>query len=435
MTNLTPFQVILLVAFGAFLVFAVLVFSGIIPLFDRTPTDVRGEVVIWGTFPKAHLAGSLEEFNRESGGTFRVSYVQKQKNTFDTELIEALASDRGPDAVFLSQDLILRHRDKVFPIPFESISVRKFLDTFIEEGELYLSSQGVLALPFSIDPLVMYWNRDMFQSAALARPPIVWDEFFTLSLDLTKVDDALNITESAVALGEFQNINHAKELLSLLIMQAGNPIVAVTEGSLESVLDRKSGFDTPPAESALRFFTEFSNPAKSVYSWNRSLQSSKDMFLAGDLAVYFGFASEIADIQAKSPHLNFDVTFVPQIRDATPQMTFGNMTGLAVLKDSKNPATAFHVAGLLTSRNFIQAVSEASSLPPVRRDLLSRVPPSASGAVFYQSALISRAWRDPGPTETSAAFKRMVENTLSGRERISEAITRASQTITNLLES
>lgn len=433
MSNLTPFQVILLGIFGLFIVFAVLVFSGILPIFNRMPAGVYGEVTIWGTFPNIALARPLEEFNREAGGTFQVLYIEKRKESFDIELVEALASGRGPDIILLPHDLIVRHQDKIFPIPFETLSVRKFLDTFIEEGEMYISTRGVLALPFSIDPLVMYWNRDLFQAAAISKPPAFWDEFFTLSLDLTKTDNALNIIESAVALGEFQNVEHAKEILSLLIMQAGNPIVAVENGSLQSVLDQSAGLDIAPAESALRFFTEFSNPAKSVYSWNRALPNSKEMFLAGDLAVYFGFASELSDIRAKSPHLNFDVALMPQIRDGKRQMTFGRMTGFAVLRDSRNPTTAFFVSGSLTAREFLGAIAEVTILPPVRRDLLLSVPPGSTGGVFYPAALISRAWRDPAPAFTESIFKRMVENTISGRERGSEAITRASQEIGRLL--
>ncbi|MBI2109337.1 MAG: extracellular solute-binding protein [Parcubacteria group bacterium] len=433
MSKLTPFQVILLGVFGFFIIFAVLVFSGIIPLFNNTPKGVGGEVLLWGTLPASFLNEQIEELNREARGAWSILYIQKRPETFDAELVEALASGRGPDAIFLSQDLILRHRDKVFPIPYENLSVRQFLDTFIQEGELYLSSQGVLALPFSIDPLVMYWNRDIFSAASISKPPEAWDEFFTLALDITKTDNARNIIQSTVALGEFENILHAKEILTLLILQAGSPIVSIGASGLSSVLDEISGESTPPAESALRFYTEFSNSAKSAYSWNRALPNSKDMFLAGDLAVYFGFASELSDIREKSPHLNFDVALVPQIRDSGVTMTFGNMTGLAVMKQSKNPGTALHVVSLMSGKDFIKKITEASALPPVRRDLLATVPVGITGGVFYRGALTSRAWLDPNPPVTNVIFARMVENTISGRERISAAITRASQEIGRLL--
>src|SRR3989344_5451754 len=191
MSNITPFQVILLVVFGLFVIFAVLIFSGIIPLFNDTPEGIGGEVVVWGTFPASSLSAQIEELNRNANGAWSVVYVQKREDTFDRELVEALASGIGPDAILLSQSFIVRHRDKVFPISYETLSVRKFLDTFIEEGELYLTSEGVLALPFSIDPLVMYWNRDIFTAAGISQIPTLWDEFFTLALDITKTDNAL----------------------------------------------------------------------------------------------------------------------------------------------------------------------------------------------------------------------------------------------------
>jgi len=433
MSKITPFQLIILGIFSVFLVVAVLIFSGIIPLFNTTPDGVGGQVVLWGTLPDEFLRTPIEEINREANGLFSIVYIQKQRDTFDLELVEALASGKGPDVILLSHGLILRHRDKVFPISYENISVRKFLDTFVEEGELYLSAGGILALPFSIDPLVMYYNRDIFSAAGLPKPPVAWDEFFALTLELTKVDNALNIIQSTVAFGEFDNILHAKEILSLLIMQTGNPVVAVREGKIEAVLGERGQSDIPPAEAALRFYTEFSNPAKSIYSWNRSLPNSKDMFIAGDLAMYFGFASEQTDIRAKSPHLNFDIAMIPQVRDNETKMTYGNMSALAVLRQSRNPQTAFHLVSLMSGRDFIRTVLELSGLPPVRRDLLSKVPPSASGEIFYSSALISRAWLDPAPAQTEIIFKRMIENITSGRERLSEAITRASSGIGKLL--
>jgi hypothetical protein len=35
------------------------------------------------------------------------------------------------------------------------------------------------------------------------------------------------------------------------------------------------------------------------YSWNRSLPNSSDAFANGDLAIYFGFASEYAKMKEK----------------------------------------------------------------------------------------------------------------------------------------
>jgi len=427
------FQIIVIIVFAFFIIFGVLVFSGIIPFFDDAPEGVGGEVVLWGTLSGKLLATSLAELNTENEDVFSVRYVEKNESTFDNELVEALASGTGPDIILLPQDLIVRHENKVFPLPYSSFSARTFRDSYIEEGELYLRSDGILALPFSIDPLVMYWNRDIFGGAGIVSPPSEWDEFLTLAPNLTIKDEALNIRRSTIAFGDFSNIAHAKDILTMLIIQAGNPIVEVA-GEKRVALRDQRGFVVPPAHSALRFYTDFANPVKTIYSWNRSLANSRDMFASGDLAVYFGFASERAGIAAQSPRLNFDMTKVPQTRDAERKATFGKMTGVAVLKNSRNVQTAFFAAFALTGKPFIESFSLSSGLPPVRRDLLKSR--KRDGDIFketlYDSALISRGWFDPRPQETDAIFETMVRNVLSGRSTISSAVSQAHEEIAAL---
>jgi hypothetical protein len=105
-----------------------------------------------------------------------------------------------------------------------------------------------------------------------------------------------------------------KEILATLFFQSGNNITerspvtgevsAVIDKDLEKEFEDASG---TPTESVLDFYTSFANPSKSLYSWNRSLPNSENAFLNGDLAFYFGYASEIKRIQDKNPNLNFDV--------------------------------------------------------------------------------------------------------------------------------
>ena len=98
------------------------------------------------------------------------------------------------------------------------------MNTFIQQAELYLKTDGSLAVPFIVDPLVMYWNRDSFTNAGIATPPKFWDEFTGLNTKLTQKDVNSNIRKSAIAMGEFTNISHAREILGTLFLQSGNPV-------------------------------------------------------------------------------------------------------------------------------------------------------------------------------------------------------------------
>jgi len=424
---------------GAFVVFGLvgfLGFAGFIPLPGGGNSDgpvLTGKIEIWGTFPQRMMKGVLEDVFRDEK-ELKISYIEKSETSLDREFVEALASGVGPDIILLPQDLILRHSDKIFPLPLESLSQRKFRDTFIAEGEMYLTDLGSLSLPIVVDPLVMYWNRSMFASGGIVREPTVWDEFFELAPKLTKRDSAGDITKSAVALGEYQNITNAKELISALILQAGSSIVERINGKIVSTLTTdNTGTNTRPAELALNFYTQFSHPSKPTYTWNRSLPYSQDMFVAGDLAIYFGFASEFDEIRKRNPHLDFDVAMLPQVRDATKK-TFGRMSGVSTIKTSDNINVAFSVAVKLIDSSVVATISEGIGLPPARRDLLGKTPNDPYKTVFYDSALVSDAWLDPDPKETDTIFNEMMSNITSGRRRISETISIANGQLQKLLE-
>ncbi|MBX4209300.1 extracellular solute-binding protein [Candidatus Parcubacteria bacterium] len=395
------------------------------------------EVVMWGTLKAQNVSEFVSKANADNRDTLNVTYVEKKPATFESELVAALARGTGPDMVLLPQDLVVKQFDKFYVVPFSTYSERDFKNSFIPEGELYLvhgeEVKGVVGFPFSVDPLVMYWNRDIFSNAGLAVPPKSWTEFFALVPDLTAKDQNDNITRSAIAFGEARNVVHFKEALSLLALQAGTPIVGRnSQGELASFLSMR-GTGLVPAEEAVSYFTEFSNPLKPSYSWNRSLPADKSAFSAGRLAVYFGFASELPSIRAANPNLDFDVTEVPQT--SGKRMTFGNMNAIALLKASKNLASAYTAAVTLTSQALQKQWVDMSGFPPVRRDLLAAVPGDAYQAVFYKSALISNAWLDPNREATMDVFRRLIENVSSGKLRVSESVAAASQEIDGLLRS
>ncbi len=437
MKDSNTFQTILLFVFGFFIIIAVLGFAGILPGFGGKNEKVfLGNVTIWGTLPERTVSGLIGDVYAGEESV-KITYKQKSAETFDRDLVEALASAVGPDVILLPQDLIVRHRDKISPISYETVSQRGFQDRFIEEAELYLSNAGILALPLTIDPMVMYWNRDLFSAAGISSVPKTWDEYRLIVPRLTKKDrTGANIVQSALPFGEFRNVDHAKDILSLLILQAGNPItqkLAEQDEKVVSVLKEQFNLDIPPTEAALRFFTEFSNPVKESYTWNRSLPSSQEAFVAGSSAVYVGYASERAELERKNPHLNFDVAQIPQPSGLSRAITFGNMEALAILKSSPNFTASFRAVALLSDTDFVDALSKDLGLPPARRDLLGGTPPDAFAEVFYDAALISRAWLDPAPERTETVFQNMVEVIVSGRSKISEAVSAASVELTRLL--
>lgn len=431
---MTRFQLIftgILVTLG---VAGVIVFA----TFKNSGDTTAPRVVMWGTLKSEYVNTFLSDIMLKKKDTVNVTYVEKRSDTFEDDLIAALARGSGPDMVLLPQDLIVKQLDKFYITPFDNYSERTFKDSFIQEGELYLMPTGIVGFPFSIDPMVMYWNRDLFTSVDVSLPPTSWTEFFSLVPKLTKRDEGGNITQSLVAFGEMRNVTNAKDIVALLAIQAGTPIVTRgSQGILVSVFNNRSASGLVPGEQALSFFTEFSNPTKGSYSWNRALPTDRSSFIAGKLALYFGYASELPGLRDANPNLNMDVALVPQttaaIAGTSRKMTFGTMNAIALLKSSRNLAASFTAATTLTAADAQTLWVEKSGYPPVRRDLITKLPGDAYRATFYRSALISNAWLDPNKEGTDSVFMRLIENITSGRQRVSEAVTTSQVEISNLI--
>lgn len=424
---MTKFQLILTAVFGFFIVLGIIVFAAY-----RGNSEEKATVVVWGTLPENSFVQIFQKTPLYQNKQYDVRYVEKPESEFDSNFLEALASGAGPDLFILNSNKIWKHYNKIFIIPYNVFTERQFKDSFIEGAEVFLSPSGVMALPVSIDPLVMYWNRSMFTDARLTEPPKYWDEFYSLAALLSKKDGALNIQKSAVAFGEFGNISHAKEIMINLAMQAGTPVTRWNNGSVEPLWDGSFNKPTPPAEAAVNFFTEFGNPAKPTYSWNRSLPNSTNYFLGGDLALYFGFASEARGLQLRNPNLNFDVAAVPVSREGGTDVSFANFSALAITKASLNKNAALAVASALSQKDAGQVWSETLKLPPARRDLLSARQSTAHESVFFTSAIRSKTWIDPEPNLSNGIFRSMIDAITSGRSKVNDAVDRAQAELSRL---
>lgn len=433
--KLSPFQLIMFVILIIIILIAVAMFA-----FQSSRKNTQtASISMWGTVDSAIINQLETQLNEKQKNTINLVYTQKRADVFEADMVEALAAGNAPDIFLLPDNLLLKQQNKLFKIPYSSYLQRDFKTNFIEGSEILLTKDGIWGLPFMVDPLVLYWNRGKLNNAGLGNPPESWDDFVEFVPKLIVKDSSLNIQDAAVALGEYQNINNAKNIFLALLIQAGNPVVALgvdVNGveKYQSTFGDRFGFTLRPAEAALTFFAQFSNPTKDIYTWNRSLPNSDEMFLSNDLAFYLGFASEYKNILSKNPNLNFDVAIIPQSKASETKKTIANFQILTISKNTKNLANAYVAINVLTRKDSQEMLAKITDLPPVRRDLLSQKQDDSVTDTFYRSALISKAFLDPNPTETAKIISDMIESFTSSRSKLTEAVDRAGLQMFNLIK-
>ncbi len=384
------------------------------------------EITIWGTFPQEQFTKYLSQINSVRSSSIKVLYVEHRPETFTQSFVNALALGQGPDVVLLSTDMLLPQLNKLAFVPYTVLPKNTFFTSYIDEARIYLSDNGVLAIPFTIDPLVMYWNRDVFNSAGIATYPKYWDEFTGSSLKpglvqkLTTRDQNGNIRRSAIALGDFSNINNAREILGSLLFQIGNPVTTVgKEGYVVSAINP---YESAKPSSAFQFFSQFADPTNQNYSWNRGMPNDKVAFLSGTLATYFSFATDLADIRNKNINLNFDVAPLPQLRTGGAKAVYGKMFGFSLVRASSKLDGSYQIISILTAPENLKLLSASMYAPSVRREVIAQGSSDPYITIFNDSALVSKTWLDLDLAQSKQIFSNLIQTINSNKKSIDQAL-------------
>lgn len=432
------FVQIAIIAIIAILIFIALgMFTGAIPGLRGTQA-ISGTVSVWLPQNYAYLKTTAEDF-AVANKNIKVNIKILPDASYEGEIINSLAAGTAPEVWLLPDDLILKHKDKIAALPFSSYPERTFVDTFIDSGKLYLEKNPkdgtgqIIGLPVAVDPIVLYWNKDLLASAGLSNPPKTWDEFVTHAQTITKLDAQGQIMRSGAALGSFNNIKNAKDIISLLILQSGNLIV--DPATLRAALKDNAGLPVNPTESAVRFFNDFANARKTTYSWNRNLPDAFDAFTSQKLAMYFGYASEYQKILQANPHLNFDIAEVPQIKDAPLAATFGKMEAAVISKPAAKSGAALQLINYLSSYQAQKKMQNSTILPSVRRDVLAEPADYLALGIFIKSAIKTKGWLDPDSEKTYGIFKNMIESTASGASSLAGAVQNAQNQLQSAISA
>jgi ABC-type glycerol-3-phosphate transport system substrate-binding protein len=429
------FQTVLISIFLALFVFAVLIFSGILKIGDKrnNANILKGRVIVWGTLSATDFYKIFEKATGENRD-LSIRYIRKSPIDYQQSLIEAFAIDQGPDLFFITPEMIYRNRSFFYKIPYQSYPEKIYRDSFIDGAEIFLDSDGIIAFPLVVDPMVMYFNKNILTNEGLSLPPVFWEDLVFLNDKLTQKGNAGQILTSMIGLGRYDNVSNAKEILATLLLQSNNQIVKKEgEKYISDLSQNVLGSSKSSLEKIIDSLIQFSSPNSAVYSWNKSLPNSFDLFVSGKLAFYLGKASELFKIQEANPNLSFDVSQILQTKNANKR-TFGDIYALAVNKKSKNSTLAFGVVGLLTKEEIAQDFSKILSLPSAFKTLLSKSVESSYLYTFNNSAIFTRSWVDPNPQQTNLIFNELFENVLSNKLEVPAAVYKSHGQLNQILK-
>lgn len=411
------------------------------------------ELTWWGVFDDRENFDEIINDYRLVHPNVTINYRKLRTEEFETELLEALAEDRGPDIFSIHNTWVTRYLSKIEPLPpkttmaYEitqtslgvkqetiievrdntSITPTQLRNTFLDvvANDVVRNNQ-IYGLPLSIDTLVLFYNRDLLNNAGIPLPPTSWQAVQESVKRLTFQDQSGQLIQSGVALGSGKNIERSADILSLLMMQNGAEMVigkTVAFGALPPDFPDKN---YNPGPEAIRFYTDFSNPTKEVYTWSKDFPNSIDAFAAGQVAMMFGYNYHIPYLEAKRQgKLNYGITKMPQI-DGRPEINFASYWVHTVSKKSKNQNASWDFIQFMTKQSEAKKYLDKTLRPTALRSLIDEQSTNDQINVFAQQLLTAKSWYqgDSAPVADEALIE-MIESVNSGSD-IKKAIETAS---------
>ena len=424
--NINKLQIILIGGAVFLTLIVVLIFSGVLPgLKDNTQESATLE--LWG-FDDDRVWDQTLRAHKDENPKITVNYKRKTLENFETELLNAIARGDSPDIFILPSEYLKKFEDKISSAPPILITEREVEQQFVESAKQFLTPQKkVLGIPLYADPLVLYWNKDIFTRESIALPPKTWDEFLQISQKITKKDNAGNITVSGAALGRAKNIKNAPAILTALFLQSGEKIINEENEVVLGESVRTGEVSLRPAESALRFFSEFADSGKTSHSWVSSLPEAEDLFLSGKLGMYIGFSSEYEQMRKKNPHTAIGIAHLPNLN--SEKATYGSVFAPVVPLASQNYTASWQFIKFLTSKEISKLFSDSQMSASPRRDLFSSYQSDSVRSVFAESNLSLKSWANPDPAKTDAIFSELIEDMARKIDTMRALLTKAANKI------
>lgn len=311
-----------------------------------TKKSTSAELTWWGLWEDENIIAPLITEYQTKNPKVKIKYVKQSPRDYRERLTSAFAKGRGPDIFRFHNTWVPMFRNDLATVPASIYNAADFSKIFypIFSSDLTLGT-GIVGIPLEYDALTLYINEDIFNKAGKT-PPATWDDLRNLAKELTIKNDQNVITQSGVALGRVENVDHWPEILALMMLQNGVD------------LSKPTG---KQAEDALTFFTIFSS-IDGV--WDATLPPSTAAFAGGKLAMYFGPSWRSFEISLANPNLKFKTVPLPQLpKDSLtePDVSYATYWAEGVWSRSSNKSAAWDFLEFLSSKDSLTKLYQNAS--------------------------------------------------------------------------
>ncbi|MEA5013584.1 MAG: sugar ABC transporter substrate-binding protein [Candidatus Limiplasma sp.] len=244
---------------------------------------------------KDFMASLPAEYMKENPNVEIEFVVIPQDEYMGSKLTTAFAAGAGPDVFFMSPGDFLKYANSGLAMDLNPYFTQEIKDDFLPSSLEAVTVDGkICAIPFEVELLGLYHNKDMLAEAGIT-PPATWDELIAATKALTKDKIAGLLIEPNK--GYYQNFTWYP-----FLWQGG--------GNAVDVENKQGTFNSQAAVDALKLWGDLIQagaPSKI------SIPGTFDISLlgTGQAAMQISGTWAIADLEKRYADQNIDVVPLP----------------------------------------------------------------------------------------------------------------------------
>ncbi|MDD3474540.1 MAG: extracellular solute-binding protein [Candidatus Dojkabacteria bacterium] len=340
---------------------------------DQT-TDI--ELTYWGLWEPASVMQPIIDAYEEENPGVTILYSQQAFTNYEGRLYTRLeqaatSTEPAPDIFRINNTWTSKYYKYLSALPSTVMDSTTYSETFYPTATADFTAKdgNIYAMPWEIDGLAVFYNKQLLSAAGVSEPPTDWDSFIELAEELTTKNDSGQIISSGLAIGTADNITHSADILSYLMLLNGADLIDSTYTTTD--------LTSTEVLTAVEIYTSFSQGDNAL--WTTDLADDLEMFYAGKLAMMFAPSWRAFDIIQSAPSIEFGIASLPQLSNNNP-VYYSMYWGDSVSSTCENPEVAWdfikylvdHQQEIYSNSSSIRAFGEPYSLVSLNESLASQ---------------------------------------------------------------
>jgi len=304
-------------------------------VFAQAKTQIR--LGTWAAVEEAkELQGVLDKVNAEATDFEIIS--EPQPSDYYTKLQTTIAGGTAPDLFWLSQEYVAGYAslgaaldlsDRLESDDTPAADLSDYFEPILRTAQYEEKTYG---LPWISQPVMLYYNPELFDAAGVAAPDESWD------WDTFK-EAAGTLTDAQA--GVYGTSFNGWPPVPMFMWQAGGD--TISEDLSECPIDSEEAIQAAQFYADIIYNEKYAVPEATIGE-----QGFAEMVKAGKVAMFYGGATDDLDVAAKKDPANAVIKMALVPTGPKGRTTFAWTASTVVNADSKNPDVAYQALVALT---------------------------------------------------------------------------------------